>query len=72
VTAAVVQALVVIAVVAAVHIPLGNYMARVYTASTHWRAERLIVGLTVRAELPVSPVAYLPAFALSPLADGLR
>ncbi|MDH6198951.1 K+-transporting ATPase ATPase A chain [Mycobacterium frederiksbergense] len=27
------------------HVPLGNYMAAVYTARTHWRAERVIYRL---------------------------
>ena len=27
------------------HVPLGNYMARVYTDSEHWRVERVIYRL---------------------------
>ncbi len=33
------QALLIVAVVAAVHIPLGDYLARVYTSTRHWRLE---------------------------------
>jgi potassium-transporting ATPase potassium-binding subunit len=42
VTTELLQALVVLAIVGAVHVPLGNYMARVYTTDTHWRVERLL------------------------------
>jgi K+-transporting ATPase ATPase A chain len=31
-----------IAVVVILHVPLGNYMARVYTAGTHWGVERAV------------------------------
>jgi potassium-transporting ATPase potassium-binding subunit len=36
----------VIALVAILHVPLGNYMARVYTDTRHWRVERLVYRLT--------------------------
>jgi K+-transporting ATPase ATPase A chain len=39
------QALLVIAVVGALYVPLGNYMARVYTAGRHWRVEAVIYRL---------------------------
>lgn len=38
--AAVAQVLVLVAVLAAVHVPLGGYMARVYTSPQHLRVER--------------------------------
>ena len=36
------QLIVVIAVVVILHVPLGNYMARVYTTTADWRVERAI------------------------------
>jgi K+-transporting ATPase KdpA subunit len=36
------QLLAVVAVLGALHVPLGNYMARVYTSGKHWRVERFI------------------------------
>ena len=36
------QLLVVVATLGALHVPLGNYMARVYTSEKHWRVERFI------------------------------
>lgn len=36
------QLLVVIAILGALHVPLGNYMARVYGSEKHWRIERFI------------------------------
>ena len=36
------QALVVLGIVGALHVPLGDYMARTFTSARHWRAERLI------------------------------
>jgi potassium-transporting ATPase potassium-binding subunit len=36
------QALVIIAIVVALHVPLGDYLARAFTSPTHWRAERLL------------------------------
>lgn len=35
------QIFAVIAVVAILHVPLGNYMARVYTDSTNWLIEKV-------------------------------
>jgi K+-transporting ATPase KdpA subunit len=35
-------AVIVIAVVGLLHVPLGDYMARVYTTRRHWRVERLL------------------------------
>jgi potassium-transporting ATPase potassium-binding subunit len=39
------QALVVIAVAGGLHVPLGDYMARVFTSTRHWRAEAAIYRL---------------------------
>jgi K+-transporting ATPase KdpA subunit len=36
------QLLAVVAILGALHVPLGNYMARVYTSEKHWRVERFI------------------------------
>ena len=36
------QLLAVVAVLGALHVPLGNYMARVYSSERHWRVERFI------------------------------
>jgi K+-transporting ATPase KdpA subunit len=36
------QLLAVVATLGALHVPLGNYMARVYTSEKHWRVERFI------------------------------
>src|ERR1700733_8256373 len=35
-----------VAALAACYIPLGNYMARIFTAKEHWRIERGIYKLT--------------------------
>lgn len=39
------QAAFVVVVVVVLHVPLGDYMARVYTDPRHWRAERVIYRL---------------------------
>jgi len=36
------QLLAVVAILGALHVPLGNYMARVYSSEKHWRVERFI------------------------------
>jgi K+-transporting ATPase ATPase A chain len=36
------QAAVIVGVLAALHVPLGGYLARVFTARRHWRVERAI------------------------------
>jgi K+-transporting ATPase KdpA subunit len=36
------QALIIVAVVVALHVPLGDYMAHAFTSPTHWRAEKLL------------------------------
>jgi potassium-transporting ATPase potassium-binding subunit len=37
-----IQIAVVIAVVGVLHVPLGDYLARVYTATTDWRVEKIV------------------------------
>jgi K+-transporting ATPase ATPase A chain len=36
------QLLVVVAILGALHVPLGNYMALVYSGESHWRIERFV------------------------------
>jgi K+-transporting ATPase ATPase A chain len=36
---------VVLALLAAVHVPLGNYIAHVFSSERHWRVERLVYRL---------------------------
>jgi K+-transporting ATPase KdpA subunit len=36
------QALLVLGVVGVLHVPLGDYMAKVYTGGRHWRIERIV------------------------------
>jgi K+-transporting ATPase ATPase A chain len=38
--------IVLVVVLAASHVPLGDYMARVYTTDKHWRAERFLYRVT--------------------------
>ncbi len=38
--AAILQIALVVAVLALIHVPLGDYMARFFTSGTHWRVER--------------------------------
>lgn len=52
-TAGIVFLVVLIAAVAAVHVPLGDYMYRVYTTDKHSRVERVIyrlIGADPKAE----------------------
>lgn len=44
-TAAVLFLGLLVAALAAVHVPLGDYMFRVYSSETHWRTERFIYRL---------------------------
>jgi K+-transporting ATPase KdpA subunit len=39
------QAVCIIAVLVALHVPLGDYLASVYTDSRHWRAEKVVYRL---------------------------
>ncbi len=39
------QAVVVIVIVGALHVPLGDYMARTFGSAWHWRAERVLYRL---------------------------
>ncbi len=43
--AATLQVVLIVAVLAAVHVPLGNYIARVFTTRGHWRVERVAYRL---------------------------
>ena len=76
-TAGIVFLAVLIAAVAAVHVPLGDYMYRVYTAEKHSRAERVIYrligadpkteqtwGAYARSVLAFSAISILFLFAL--------
>ncbi len=44
-TSAWLQVAAIIAIVVILHVPLGNYMARVYSATGDWRVERAIYRL---------------------------
>ncbi|WP_340538126.1 potassium-transporting ATPase subunit KdpA [Nocardioides sp. GXZ039] len=49
-----------VALLAAAYVPLGDYMARVYTGTTHLRVERLVYRVSgVRPDAEQSPRAYL-------------
>jgi K+-transporting ATPase KdpA subunit len=39
------QLITIVAILALLHVPLGNYIASVYSSERHWRAERLIYRL---------------------------
>jgi len=48
------------AALAVAYVPLGDYMAHVYTGARHWRIERLVYRLTGTApDVEQSPKAYL-------------
>src|SRR3974390_226225 len=52
-TTAWLQLLVVVAILGALHVPLGNYMAQVYSSENHWRIEQFIyrvVGVNPREQ----------------------
>ncbi|MGW0604691.1 potassium-transporting ATPase subunit KdpA [Streptomyces sp. NPDC002640] len=71
VTAGVLQMLALMAVLALVHVPLGTYMARVYTSGKHLRVERWIYrGIGADPEIQMRWPAYLRgvlAFSLAGL-----
>jgi K+-transporting ATPase ATPase A chain len=48
------QAVVVIVVVGALHVPLGDYMARTFCSARHWRAERMLYGWPASIPTPTS------------------
>jgi K+-transporting ATPase ATPase A chain len=56
------------AVLAVTHVPLGNYMARVYAATTHWRAERLFYRV---CRIDPDADQTWPTYALSVLGFSL-
>ncbi|WP_432169217.1 potassium-transporting ATPase subunit KdpA [Streptomyces sp. 1222.5] len=61
-TAGVLQLLALIGVLALVHIPFGNHMARVYSSAKHLRAERWIYrGIGADADTEMTWPAYLRA-----------
>ena len=50
---------------AACYVPLGNYMARVFTDTRHWRVERGIYKLCgIDPEADMRWGVYVPPFAL--------
>ena len=54
------QLLAVLGILGAVHVPLGDYMARVYTSEHHWRIERFIYRMVgVDPELEQRGIWYL-------------
>ncbi|UZN03496.1 potassium-transporting ATPase subunit KdpA [Cellulomonas sp. S1-8] len=84
VLAAVLQVGIVVAVLAAVHVPLGDYMARVFTTARHSRVERLVYRAAgvdpdadqtwvvyARSVLAFSFVGVLLLYALLRLQDRL-
>ncbi len=44
-TAGLLSVLALVVVLGVTHVPLGDYLARVYSATTHWRAERVLYRL---------------------------
>lgn len=83
-TAAVLFLALLVAALAAAHVPLGDYMYRVYSAEKHWRAERFIYRLVgadpdaeqtwaayARSVLAFSAVSIVFLFALQLLQDKL-
>ncbi|MEU5226798.1 potassium-transporting ATPase subunit KdpA [Streptomyces toyocaensis] len=60
VTAGVLQLLALIGALALVHIPLGNYMARVYSSQHHFRVEKWIYkGIGIEPDTDMRWTAYL-------------
>ena len=50
------QFLLLFAALAACYVPLGNYIAHIFTDKKHWRVERGIYKLTGRRFVPFDPV----------------
>jgi K+-transporting ATPase KdpA subunit len=78
------QALLVLGVVGVLHVPLGDYMAKVYTGGRHWRIERIVYrscGVDpdsdqrwthyLRSLLAFSAVGVLGLYAILRLQSGL-
>ncbi|WDV53271.1 potassium-transporting ATPase subunit KdpA [Streptomyces coeruleorubidus] len=60
VLAGVLQLLALIAALALAHIPLGNYMARVYSSDKHWRVEKWVYkGIGANPDTEMTWSAYL-------------
>ena len=57
-----------VVVLGVTHVPLGDYMARVYSATTHWRAERLLYRL---CRIDPDADQSWPTYALSVLGFSL-
>jgi K+-transporting ATPase ATPase A chain len=57
-----------VVVLGVTHVPLGDYMARVYSATTHWRGERLIYRL---CRIDPDADQSWPTYALSVLGFSL-
>ncbi|POX90461.1 potassium-transporting ATPase subunit KdpA [Mycobacterium kansasii] len=83
-TAAVLFLGLLVAALTAVHVPLGDYMFRVYSSETHWRTERFIYRLVgadpdaeqtwaayARSVLAFSAVSVIFLFALQLVQDKL-
>ncbi|MGV7974053.1 potassium-transporting ATPase subunit KdpA [Mycobacterium attenuatum] len=83
-TAAVLFLGLLVAALTAVHVPLGDYMFRVYSSETHWRTERFIYRLIgadpdaeqtwaayARSVLAFSAVSVIFLFALQLVQDKL-
>lgn len=63
-TAAWLQLITTVAILALLHVPLGNYLAAVYSSDKHWRAERFIYRLAgVDADREQRWVWYLASVA---------
>ncbi len=57
------QALVVLGLVGVLHVPLGDYLARVFTTTRHWRAETAIYracGISPADDQPWTHYAATP------------
>ena len=57
-----------VVVLGVTHVPLGDYMARVYSATRHWRAERLLYRL---CRIDPDADQSWPTYALSVLGFSL-
>jgi potassium-transporting ATPase potassium-binding subunit len=67
------QAAVGIAVVVAFHVPLGDYMARMFSSGRHWRAEVLLYRWCgIDADADQRWPDYLRSLLAVSLAEGLR
>ena len=75
------QVAAVVVLVVFLHVPLGDYMARVYADTRHWRVEKLFYRLMGAqpdegqrcpgTTLIIVGLEYLYALALGPAADAV-